>query len=399
MVTNHTVRGVELMPFSDAKIMQSIEQGLRRTSTLDTPRVVRITCEEVVWYGLSANTFARCGVSIAANSKEQLVEFVIKRWAPGGPTDIDMGIDPLPRESLAFAAGIFSPDSMPPQIDAPFVATLDDTASNDHWMILRNVSAELTAFGAPSELSEIHRLYSISLDQLALMHAIWEKPDHQARLRKLSWLVPDNARLSRGEAVTRYVEGLFTSESELAKIEKVKDWIQGARIKPAREAFYKTLSGSDATMWKRHECDRSALITAFAEIPTTLVHGDFYPPNIGLRIVDGEYTAILIDWEWIGNGCGSLDVAKLLSVGAALEHADFDSKGLATYYFDRYIAHGGTLFDLVAWKRVYELAEVYHALIVHPLTTGMSILDGSVQRTCREARTPRLAELIAKYLG
>jgi aminoglycoside phosphotransferase (APT) family kinase protein len=387
------------VPFSEAQITHAIEQGLCRTSTLGTPRVVGITCEDVHFYGLSANTFARCVARILTDNKEQLVELVIKRWAPGGPTDIDMGIDLLPRESLAFAAGILSPDSMPSRIDIPFVAALDEPESNDHWMVMRNVSAELAAFGSPSELSEIHRRYSVALDQLASIHATWEKPGLQARLKKLSWLVPDTARLSRGEAVARYVEGLLVSKSELAKIERVKNWIQGARIRPARESFYKTLSDSDAIMWKRHECDRSALIAAFAEFPTALVHGDFYPPNIGLRDVDGEDTVILIDWEWIGSGCGSLDVAKLLSVGAALEHADFDNQGLATYYFDRYVAHGGTLFDFTTWKRAYELAEVYHALIVHPLATGWSILDGSAQRTCREARTPRLIELIAKYLG
>jgi aminoglycoside phosphotransferase (APT) family kinase protein len=353
----------------------------------------------VYFYGLSANTFARCSASIITDSKEQLVELVIKRWVPGGPTDIDMGIDLLPRESLAFAAGILSPGSMPPRIDVPFVAALDEPESNDHWMVMRNVSTELAAFRSPSELSEIHRRYAVALDQLALLHATWEKPGLQARLKKLSWLVPDCARLSRGEAVARYVEGLSISESELAKIERVKNWVQGARIQPAREAFYKTLCDSDATMWKRHECDRSALIAAFAEFPTTLVHGDFYPPNIGLRVVDGEETVIPIDWEWIGNGCGSLDVAKLLSVGAAQVHADFDNQGLATYYLNRYVAHGGTLFDRPTWKRAYELAEVYHALIVHPLATGWSILDGSASRKCLEAKTPRLAELIAKHLG
>lgn len=95
----------------------------------------------------------------------------------------------------------------------------------------------------------------------------------------------------------------------------------------------------------------------------------------------------------------ALDVAKLLSVGAALEHEEFDGQGLATYYFERYVAHGGTLFDLNTWKRAYELAEVYHALIVHPLVTGWSILDRSAHRACREAQTPRLAELIARHLG
>jgi thiamine kinase-like enzyme len=310
-----------------------------------------------------------------------------------------MGIAPLPRESWAFAAGIFGPDSMPPRVDVPFVAALDDPESNDHWVVMRNVSTELTAFRSPSELSEIHRRYAVALDRLALIHATWEKPGLQARLKRLSWLVPDSARLSRGEAVARYVEGLSVSKSELAKLGGVKAWIQGARIQPARESFYKTLSDSAGTMWKRHECDRSGLIAAFAEFPTTLVHGDFYPLNIGLRVVDGEETVILIDWEWIGNGCASLDVAKLLSVGAALEYADFDSQGLATYYFDRYVAHGGTLYGFTTWKRAYELAEVYHALIVHPFATGWSILDDSAPRTCHEARTPRLTELIAKYLG
>jgi hypothetical protein len=353
----------------------------------------------VYFYGLSVDTFARCAASILADGKDQRVEWVIKRWAPGGPTDVDMGLDPLPRESLAFAAGLFGPDSMPPRMDAPFVAALDDPESNDHWLVMRDVSAELAAFGSPSELSEIQRRYSVALDQLALLHATWEKPGHQARLNKLSWLVPDSARLSRGEAVARYVEGRPVSEFEWARLEGVKDWIEGARIQPAREAFYKTLSDSDGAMWKRHECDRSALIAAFAEFPTTLVHGDFYARNIGLRVVDGKETVILIDWEWIGNGCGSLDVAKLLSVGAAQVHANFDSQRLAAYYFDRYVAHGGTLFDLSTWKRAYELAEVYHALIVHPLATGWSILDGSASRTCLEARTPRLIGWIAKYLG
>jgi hypothetical protein len=391
--------GENIMPFNDTQITHAIEQGLCRTSLLDKPKVVQITCEDVNFYGLSANTFAHCSASIIADGKEQLVDLVAKRWGPGGPTDIDMGIDPLPRESLAFAAGIFDSDSMPPRIDAPFIATLDDPESNDHWVVMRDVSPELMAFRSPSELPEIHRRYAIALDRLALMHATWEKPDCQAQLKKLRWLVPDATRLSRGEAVARYIEGLTVSESELTRIESVKHWIQGARIQPARESFYRTLPDSDAAMWKRHECDRSVLIAAFSEFPTTLVHGDFWPLNIGLRVVDGEDTVVLIDWEWLGNGCGSLDVAKLLSVGAALEYADFDSQGLAGYYFDRYVAHGGILFDSTTWERAYELAEVYHALIVHPLATGWSILDGSAQRTCHEARTPRLARLIARYLG
>ena len=387
------------MPFTEAQITHAIEQGLRRYFALDTLSVARVTCEDVYFYGLSANTFARCDASIIEDGEARKVALVIKRWAPGGPTDVDMGVDPLPREALAFAAGLFDPDSMPPRIDAPFAAALDAPESDEHWVIMRDVSAELAAFRSPSELPEIHRRYAVALDRLAWMHATWEKPERQARLKTLRWLVPDSVRLSRGAAVARYVEGCPASESESTRVESVKDWVQGARIQAARGAFYRTLSGADAAMWKRHECDRGALIAAFAEFPMTLVHGDFYPLNIGLRAVGGEETVILVDWEWIGNGCSALDVAKLLSVGAALEHVDFDGQGLAAYYFDRYAVHGGTLFDFTTWQRAYELAEVYHALIVHSLTTGWSILDGSPSRPHLEARTPRLAELMVKYLG
>jgi hypothetical protein len=87
------------MPFSETQIMLGIERGLCRTAAWGNPKVARITCEDVVWYGLSANTFAHCGAGIIADGKERTVELVIKKWAPGGTTDIDMGIEPLPRES------------------------------------------------------------------------------------------------------------------------------------------------------------------------------------------------------------------------------------------------------------------------------------------------------------
>ena len=177
------------------------------------------------------------------------------------------------------------------------------------------------------------------------------------------------------------------------------DAITNYRVGPAREAFYTTLSDSVATMWMRHECDRSALIAAFADNPTTLVHGDFWPPNVGLQVSAVETTIVLIDWEWIGNGCGALDVSKLLTEGAALGHADFDAGALSAYYFDRYRTYGGELFDQKTWARAYELAEVYYALSMHPLCVGWAILDDSATRTFRKAKTARLTELIAKHLG
>ena len=114
------------MPFSDEQLMQAIEQGLCRTRGGNALQVVDIMCEDVVWYGMSANTFARCAARIMVGGTEQQVELVIKRWAPGGPVDIEMGLAPLPREAWAFAAGIFDSDVMPPGIDAQFIAALDD---------------------------------------------------------------------------------------------------------------------------------------------------------------------------------------------------------------------------------------------------------------------------------
>ena len=186
---------------------------------------------------------------------------------------------------------------------------------------------------------------------------------------------------------------------EFARLERVKAGLKGARIQPAREAFYRTLPNAEARMWKSHECNRSALIAAFAEFPTTLVHGDFYPSNTGLRVIDGAILVTLIDWEWIGNGCCPLDVAKLLTEGAVLSHADFDSQGLANYYFERYLAHGGARYDISTWQRAYELAEIYQALSSDILAIGWSILDGTTTAKYRQTRIPRLSELIARHLG
>jgi hypothetical protein len=387
------------MSFSEEQISKAIEQGIRHPSALNNLKVVRIQCEDMSVYGLSANTFQRCRATVTADKKEQVVDLIIKKWVPGGITDIDMGIDPQPRESMAFKTGIFAPGTMPVPIDAPFIAALNDPPANDYRVILRDVSDDLAAFRTQSELSEIYRKYSIALDNIALMHAAWEKPDLQARLKKLNWLVPDSVRLSRGELVARYLEGFSLDGSEPAKIDSIKGWINGARIQQAREAFYKTLSKDDAAMWKRHETDRTALIAEFGKFPTTLVHGDFWPLNIGLPIANGEEKMRLIDWEWMGNGCSSLDVAKLLSVGAANEYADFDGQKLAAHYFDRYLAHGGSMLDSTAWQRAYKLAEVYHALIVHTLAAGWSILDNANHRAWLEAKTPRLVRLIAEHLG
>ena len=176
-----------LMAFSQAQIIRAIEEGLQPTSNSNPLRVVQISCEDLDWHGLSANTFARCKVRIIADQREQWIDLIIKRWVPGGPTDIVMGLDPLPRESLAFSAGIFTDDLMPLHVNAPFVAVLDDRDTNQNWLVMHDVSAELAAFNSLSDLSEIHRHYDLILDQIALMHASWEKPSLQARLDRLPW--------------------------------------------------------------------------------------------------------------------------------------------------------------------------------------------------------------------
>jgi thiamine kinase-like enzyme len=152
-------------------------------------------------------------------------------------------------------------------------------------------------------------------------------------------------------------------------------------------------------MWRLHECDRSALIEASAALPITLVHGDFFPPNIGLRKRRGDNTLVLIDWEWTGRGCGALDVAKLLTEGAALSHPTFDREGLSAHYFDRYLCHGGSHFDSSDWWHAFEIAEIYHAVSEHPLSVGYSLLHDSSSLPIRQKQTPRLAELIRRHLG
>lgn len=387
------------MSKNNGQLKNVIGQAIRFNSNWNNTEITSIKCEDLSVYGMSVNKFQSCNVTLIADNKEQSLDLIIKKWVPGGITDVDLWLGPQPREFLAFNSGIFSPDSMPAQIDIPIIGVFNDSESGDYILVLRDFSKELTSFRFESDLSEIHRKYSIALDKLALMHATWEKPEYQARLGKLNWLVTDSMRLSRGELLARHLDGFPLSKSDLIKIENIKGWIEGARIQNARVSFYNSLSESDAVLWKHHETDRSTLITEFNKYPKTLVHGDFWPFNIGLHTENSEEKLILIDWEWIGNGCSSLDVAKLLSTGAALDYKEFNSRKLADYYFERYIAHGGTLYDYAAWNQSFELAELYHALIVHSLATGLAILDDSKQRECRENRTPYLTELITKHPG
>ena len=53
-------------------------------------------------YGMSANRFQSCKVAVIADNREQSVDLVIKKWVPGGITDVDLWLDPQPREFLAF---------------------------------------------------------------------------------------------------------------------------------------------------------------------------------------------------------------------------------------------------------------------------------------------------------
>lgn len=387
------------MSFSETQIVDSIETGLRQTTGDAKLHVSGIECEDVDWHGMSGNTFVLVAAKVSGADGEQSVPLVIKRWAPGGVTGLLMGIEDIPSESLAWTAGLISSESLPTGFDVPIVATLDEPTSDNHWLIMRDVSADLERFSSPCDTAELHRRYSVVLDGLAAMHALWEQPSNQRLLQHHNWLLSDSSRLSRMDVYCRFFAGRALDEAESARVEAAMVFIERENLKPAREAFMDTLSASERDVWEKHECDRQALIVAFADLPTTLVHGDYFPPNVGIRESETGTVVVLIDWEWIGNGCGALDVAKLLTEGAALRLSDFDGDGLADYYFCQYQIHGGTAFDEQTWRRAYELSEIYYALSVHPYYTGLAIRGDSDSRAILEAKTARLTELMVQHLG
>lgn len=81
------------------------------------------------------------------------------------------------------------------------------------------------------------------------------------------------------------------------------------------ESFLSAQSGTcDADSIRRFAriFDRYDRVTRFlSQLPTTLIHGEFYPSNVLMRRKERGHDVCPIDWELVGRGPGILDLAAL----------------------------------------------------------------------------------------
>jgi hypothetical protein len=210
------------------------------------------------------------------------------------------------------------------------------------------------------------------LDGLARLHAWWERPEQQAKLRGYSGLVPVE-RFPWCEAASYATALGRTPSAGIAPGSPATE-----EFRADVHAFLAWLPPGDRPVLEELLYRREPLVAALGAFPRTLLHGDADDRNIGLRhragraATNGSVGAcpelVLIDWEWIALGPPALDVARLCGSAAAVcdpsqpRPAALFSDELPDHYFERYRAHGGALVNRDAWRRSFALALLAGAL-------------------------------------
>ena len=120
-------------------------------------------------------------------------------------------------------------------------------------------------------------------------------------------------------------------------------------------------------------------MAACADLPRTLIHGDCGIANTGLRMDEERTELLLIDWEWIAVASPAFDVwyYALSVTGPFSVQAMHMRSALCAYYFDRYLAHGGTAMNEATWERACALASIFEGLKAFPLFAGAAFYEES----------------------
>lgn len=153
-----------------------------------------------------------------------------------------------------------------PNFSSPFIGALHDASTDACWLVLR-------------WLDDAHR--------------VAKSPDPQAIELAAAWL----GRFHRATSARIRRQGLSGLVDYFDAIPRWAALAQDALVLHAR---------SDVRIRAALDSLESALAPLLQAEPT-VVHGDFYPPNV---LVHGD-VVVPIDWEWCGVGAGEIDLAAL----------------------------------------------------------------------------------------
>jgi hypothetical protein len=369
-----------------------VEALLREHLADPTARISDLQVEPILTDGYSGNLFYRArvgwagGVAAGAGSATR----VLKRWLPGGHSEYLLGVD-RPLEALAWEEGILRPEALPAGVVVPFVGARLDPSGDAAWIVMEDVSAALREYSRERPLPPADAVARVKqvLDGLARLHAWWERPRQQAKLRRYSGLVPFERFLWCQAASYATVLGR-TPPAGASPGSPVTD-----EFHADVHAFLTWLPAGHRSALEGLLFRREPLVAALGAFPRTRLHGDVDDRNVGLRhrpgraatngsvdasselVLGASSELVLIDWEWIAVGPPALDVARLCGSAVAicdpsqpLPEALFSGE-LPDYYFERYRAHGGALADRDAWRRSFDLALLAGALTQVPFAGSM----------------------------
>ena len=331
---------------------------------------------------------SHCRVRVAWTTEDsdspQSAEWIIKRWQPGGLAEAWVGVN-QPQEALAWQHGLLGPQALPPGVTTPFVGAYIDPDGASAWVAMTDASTELAQYSSAHPLSPQVALVRVKhvLDRLARFHAWWEQPQQQRKLAENPWLLSWEDKVWCNGATYAHVLGREPAGG------RGKGWPVTESRRANLQAFLEWFAPEDRLMWEELLCDRRPLLAALKDVPQTLIHGDADDRHIGLSWSQDQADAgengssspelVLIDWEVIGRGLGAFDVNHMmLNVPRICDPSqpcpEFClSDELPDYYFDRYVAAGGTGVTPDSWPRVYALAGVVTLMESLPMGAGSRI--------------------------
>jgi hypothetical protein len=361
--------------------------------------------------GFSGNRLYRVRLSWAPGPRGTApgaADWVVKRWHPGGHGEALLGVT-RPLEALAWQQGLLRPGAMPAGVATPIIGAELQADGTGAWIVMEDVAAALAEYSreqplpAPEALTRVKRV----LDGLARLHAWWEQPAQQARLRGYRWLVSAEQFL-RVEA-----SACAAALGKPAPLARIGQPAVTDEFRADVRAFLDWLPAGDRPVWENLLCDREPLVAAFRSFPQTLLHGDADDRNIGLRRVTREPGAVgeaetaqevvFIDWEWIGQGPPALDFARVWGTFAAVcalgspPPACLSSGELPDHYFERYAAAAGKLTSSTTWQRSYPLAALAAAL-TQVAFVGRMVRDDVKPVLARFDRQMELLTTARRYL-
>jgi hypothetical protein len=97
------------------------------------------------------------------------------------------------------------------------------------------------------------------------------------------------------------------------------------------------------------------VLDALARVPTTLLHNDFYPLNIGLpRTAAGG--ALLMDYQLLGLGPGMLDILNIGFLHPQPRFSGIDRDAVLSHYLRCLAAYTGENIECAEFRRLYTFA-------------------------------------------